>query len=49
MVSKNPAQARANCRKVMQMFGNSPSHPKVKAAFTLLQSIKGGKDDDDDF
>ena len=25
------------------------SHPKVKAAYTLLQSIKGGKDDDDDF
>ena len=31
------------------MFGNNPSHPKVKAAYTLLQSIKGGKDDDDDF
>ena len=49
MVAKNPAQARNNCRKVMQMFGNNPSHPKVKAAYTLLQSIKGGKDDDDDF
>jgi len=49
MVSKNPAQARTLCRKVMQLYNNSPKNPKVQEAYRLLNSIKGGKDDDDDF
>ncbi len=49
LVSKNPAQARTLCRKVMQLYNNSPKNPKVQEAYRLLNSIKGGKDDDDDF
>jgi hypothetical protein len=49
MVSRNPTQARNLCRKVMQLYGNSPKNPKVQEAYKLLSSIKGGKDDDDDF
>jgi tetratricopeptide (TPR) repeat protein len=49
LVTKNPAQARNLCRKVMQLYGNSPKNPKVQEAYRLLNSIKGGKDDDDDF
>ena len=48
LVSKNPAQARTLCRKVMQFYNNSPKNPKVQEAYRLLNSIKGGKDDDDD-
>lgn len=49
LVSKNPAMARTYCRKVMQMFNNRPRNAKVQEAYRLLNSIKGGKDDDDDF
>ena len=47
--SRNPTQARNLCRKVMQLYGNSPKNPKVQEAYRLLNSIKGGRDDDDDF
>ena len=49
MVTKNPTAARNICRRVMQLYGNSPKNPKVQEAYRLLNSIKGGKDDDDDF
>jgi len=49
LATKNPTQARNLCRKVMQLYGNSPKNPKVQEAYRLLNSIKGGKDDDDDF
>ncbi len=46
---KNPRAAKDTCRKVMQLLNNNPNHPKVKDALKLMNSIKGGKDDDDDF
>jgi tetratricopeptide (TPR) repeat protein len=49
LVSKNPSQAKALCRKVMQLYGNSAKNPKVQEAFKLLNSIKGKGDDDDEF
>ena len=49
LVAKDPSKAKLLCRKVMQLYGSSPKNPKVQQAFTLLNSIKGGKDDDDDF
>jgi hypothetical protein len=48
MMAKNPTQAKVNCRKVMQLYGNNPKNPKVQEAFKLYNSIKT-KDDDDDF
>ena len=37
-------KARNNCRKVMQMFGNNPSHPaKVKAAYTCSSRSKAAR------
>lgn len=48
MMGKNPTQAKVNCRKVMQLYGNNPKAPKVQEAFKLYNSIKT-KDDDDDF
>lgn len=42
----NPTQSRNLCRQTMQLYGNSPKNPKVRAAYYLLNSIKGGKDDD---
>lgn len=47
LVSKNPAQAKLLCRKVMQLYGNSAKSAKVQEAFKLLISIK--LPDDDDF
>ncbi len=49
LVTRNPTQARNLCRKVMLLYNNSPKNPKVQEAYRLLNSIKGGKDDDDDF
>ena len=50
LASKNPAQARLLCRKVMQLYGsNNQKNPKVQEAYKLLTSIKGGASDDDDF
>jgi hypothetical protein len=49
LVTKNPSQAKALCRKVMQLYGNSAKNPKVQEAFKLLNSIKGKGDDDDEF
>ena len=49
LATKNPRLAKDTCRKVMQLLSNNPNHPKVKEALKLMQSIKGGKDDDDDF
>ncbi len=36
-------------RLIEETLGNSPKNPKVQEAYRLLNSIKGGKDDDDDF
>lgn len=46
---KDPGKARQACRTVMQMYFNNPRNPMVKAAYTLLQSIPAGRNDDDDF